>query len=307
LILVDVAGVLHRTVYAEFLSRLGAQLATGVYPADAPWFTSLVRIVLTRAESIPFSSKLVLGVAPVRQQLLRGDPNAIAAYALVEHDFSQALRAIKSPTLVIWGSEDKVAPLRTGQLAAATIPGARLMLVDGAGHMPMSEKPERFNAIVLDELRGRLEAPPYALQNAAIGSERVGSCNGRRGEHFSGDYGKLSLKDCPDAQITNARIGLLETAGSTVRIVNSQIRDGVNAKNSRLELTAGVVGGSPALALDSSSVDAAGTRFESDGAIAENQGAVPVMLYLSVSEVTRANGTPRYAHDVIRLRPKQRW
>jgi hypothetical protein len=307
LILVDVAGVLHRTVYAEFLSRLGAQRATGVYPADAPWFTSFVRSILTRVESIPFSSKLVLGVAPMRERLLRGDPIAIGAYALVEHDFSEALRAIKSPTLVIWGSEDKIASLRTAQLAAAIIAGARLTIIDGAGHEPMLQKPEQFNAIVQDELRGRLEAPPYALQKAAIGSERVGRCNGRRGEHFSGDYGRLSLKDCPDAQITNARVGLLEIAGSTVRIVNSQIRDGVEAKNSRLELTAGVVGGSPALALDASSVDAAGTRFESDGAIAENRGAVPVMLYLSVSEVARANATPRYAHDVIRLRPKQRW
>src|SRR5207253_557246 len=90
-----------------------------------------------------------------------GDPTAIAAYALVEHDFSHDLRAIRAPTLVIWGSEDKVAPLRTGQLTAALIPGARLALLDGVAHTPMLEQPERFNALVADELERRCRRHPF--------------------------------------------------------------------------------------------------------------------------------------------------
>jgi pimeloyl-ACP methyl ester carboxylesterase len=309
LILVDVAGVLHRAVYAEFLSRLGAQ-AAGVYLEDAPWFTSFVRTVLTRAERLPFSgSERILSIPQVRQQVLRGDPNAIAAYALIRHDFSRALRSVTAPTLVIWGSDDSVAPLRTGQMAAATIPNARLTIIRGAGHAPMFQAPERFNAIVLEELEGKLQAAPYALQKAPPEGAKVGVCDGERGQHFIGDYKEIRLDRCADAQITQSRVGLLLARDSTVKIVNSHIDGGIEAKNSRLELTAGSVAASAGrlpLHLDASGVDAAGTRFESEGAIAENRGAVAVALFLSVAETVRA-GKTRYVHEVIPLAPRARW
>jgi pimeloyl-ACP methyl ester carboxylesterase len=307
LILVDMAGVLQRAVYAEFLSRAGAHAATGGYLEDAPWFTSYLRAALTRAESVPISSGPLLSSAAVRQQFFRGDPNAIAAYTLVGHDFSYALRGIAAPTLLIWGSEDKVAPLRTGQLAAATIAHARLAIIRGAGHAPMLQAPERFNSIVLDELQGRREERPYALQKTAIDGERIGLCNGERGRHFIGEYKELRRDKCPDAQVTQARIGFLLVRDSTVRIVNSHIDNGIDARNSRLELTAGSVGGSPALGLNASDVDAAGTRFESDGPIAVNRGGARVALRLSVVELARPGAEPRYAHRVITLAPRARW
>jgi len=306
MILVDMAGVLHRSVYSEFLSRLGAQLATGVYPEDAPWFSSLVRTVLTRVESIPFSSQIVLQIPAMRQRLLKGDPNAIAAYALVEHDFSRALRGVKAPTLVIWGSEDRVAPLRTGELAAATIPGARLAVIRGAGHIPQLQVPQQFNPIVLDELQGRSKLAPYALPRREIQGDRVASCDGQSGQRYNGDYRELSLSKCANAQIANARVGVLKVTDSDVRILNSHIRDGVEARNSRLELTGVALGGGPALVLDASSVDAAGTRFESGGGIAANRGTVPVTVAVSVSEALRG-GAPRYVHEVVRLAPGNLW
>ena len=117
----------------------------------------------------------------------------------------------------------------------------------------------------------------------------------------------LILENCADVQVTDARIGFLRAANSTVRIVNSQIRDGVDASNSRLELTAGFVGGSPPLVLYATSVDAAGTRFEADDVIAANRGSVPVTLRLSVSEISPASAAPRYVHDILRLAPGQDW
>lgn len=310
LILVDMAGVLHRSVYAEYLSRLGAQLAVGVYPQDAPWFDSLVRTVLTRVENIPISGETVLGIPALRQRMLRGEPNAIAAYALVEHDFSRALRSIRAPTLVVWGSDDRVAPLRTGQMAAATIPGARLAVIEGTGHTPMLQATARFNGIVLDELQGRLQLPAYALERAASRTDRIGRCRGQAAQRFTGDYRELRLEKCADAQITNARIGSLLATHSTVRIINSEIREWTDAKHSRLEFTAGFArgaGGNPALALTATSVDAAGTRFEADGALVENRGAVPVALSLSVAEVVSPGAAPRYVHDILTLAPYKNW
>jgi pimeloyl-ACP methyl ester carboxylesterase len=103
LILVDAAGVLHRSVYAEFLGRVAAQRAIGM---DSPWFESVVRAIQLRAENWPVRGELALERAGVRRRLLRGDPNAISAFAMVEHDFSQVVRAIPPPTHNNRGAED---------------------------------------------------------------------------------------------------------------------------------------------------------------------------------------------------------
>ncbi len=303
LIAVDAAGVLQPSVYAEFLGRAAAGRAIGT---ESRWFDSLVRTIQDRAERLP-KSEIVLESAEARRRLLRGEPTAIAGLALAEHDLSRALRSITAPTLVIWGSNDKTAPLRTGQAVAGVIPGARLVVIPGAGHEPHLETPQRFNAIVLDELRGRLEAKPYALPRAKIQGGRTARCAGERGQEFSGDYERLILENCADVRIADARIGFLRATSSTVRIVNSQIRDGVGASSSRLEFTAGVVGGSPPLMLYATSVDTAGTRFESDDVIAANRGSAPLTLRLSVTELSRAGAAPRYVHDIIRLAPGQSW
>ena len=298
LVLVDAAGVLHLSVYTEFLARVGAQRAIG---ADSPWFEPVVRAIQNRMENFPVRAALVLENADVRHRILRGDPSAISAVAMVEHDFSQSLRAMTVPTLVIWGADDRIAPLRTGQALASAIPQARLVVLEGIGHAPMLEAPERFNPIVLDELDGRqLAAPPYALAAAPVSGNRAARCDGGRDQEFTGDFESLVLANCQQARITNARIGRLEVTRSTVRIVNSHVRDAVQARGSRLELTGGALAGR--LQLDASNVDAAATRFEAD-AIAANSGKTPVVLRLSVAQVSRSGYTPLPLHDIVRLAP----
>ncbi len=49
-------------------------------------------------------------------------------------DLRPLSRTIAAPTLVIHGSDDPLVPPACGRDIAATIPGARLMLVDGMGH-----------------------------------------------------------------------------------------------------------------------------------------------------------------------------
>ena len=94
------------------------------------------------------------------------------------------------------------------------------------------------------------------------------------------------LEHCQDAQISNARIGYLQAAHRPRRSrLNSHVRDGVDARNTRLELTARFVSGS--LVLDASSVDAAGTTFVQSPAIATNEGGEPAALRFSVSTVSR--------------------
>ena len=66
----------------------------------------------------------------------------------------RVLRQVQTPTLVLWGSRDRVIPLEHGAFMARQIPNARFAVVRGAGHMPFYEKPQQCNSIVLAFLRG---------------------------------------------------------------------------------------------------------------------------------------------------------
>jgi hypothetical protein len=63
------------------------------------------------------------------------------------------------PVVVIWGDRDTITPLEQGQRLAGLVPGAQLLVLDGVGHIPQIEAPQRFNDLLLkvvDGLRRRI-------------------------------------------------------------------------------------------------------------------------------------------------------
>jgi pimeloyl-ACP methyl ester carboxylesterase len=62
------------------------------------------------------------------------------------------LDEINVPTLVLHGADDEVWPVDNAHYLADRIPGARLHVIPGAGHMFMVEQPRAFNAAVLEFL-----------------------------------------------------------------------------------------------------------------------------------------------------------
>ena len=53
---------------------------------------------------------------------------------------------ISTPTLIVWGARDSLLPRADQQTMAAEIPGARLVIYDDVGHLPVIEAPERVAA-----------------------------------------------------------------------------------------------------------------------------------------------------------------
>ncbi|MGH2944022.1 MAG: alpha/beta fold hydrolase [Solirubrobacteraceae bacterium] len=68
--------------------------------------------------------------------------------ALQGHDAYARLRGIRVPTLVIHGSDDQLLAPINGDLVASLIPGARLELLHGVGHLFFWEQPERSAELV---------------------------------------------------------------------------------------------------------------------------------------------------------------
>ncbi|HEX8599583.1 MAG TPA: alpha/beta fold hydrolase [Chloroflexia bacterium] len=67
-----------------------------------------------------------------------------ASKTLHNDHVTDRLRDVTMPTLVVWGSRDRVAPLEHGAFLAKHLPSARLAIIRGAGHMPFYEKPAQF-------------------------------------------------------------------------------------------------------------------------------------------------------------------
>ena len=69
--------------------------------------------------------------------------------AATEHDTWEELPAIAVPTLVVHGDADLLIPTANGERLAERIPGARLVLIPGAGHMLQADGGATFRDAVL--------------------------------------------------------------------------------------------------------------------------------------------------------------
>lgn len=122
---------LARLGAAEFAARRGPRL---VSPAAPP---ALVRrVVDTMASSVR----------------LPGYRYAASSMAATAHD--HALTTLALPVLVVAGRQDTVTGVAESAAIAAAVPGARLAVIEQAGHLANQEQPAEFNARVADFWKG---------------------------------------------------------------------------------------------------------------------------------------------------------
>ena len=86
----------------------------------------------------------------LQEGLEKGNPDVLYGdlYACDRMDISSEVGKIAIPTLVVCGDDDKMTPPELSRFIAGSIPGARLALIEGAGHYVMREKPEEFNNVL---------------------------------------------------------------------------------------------------------------------------------------------------------------
>ncbi len=69
-------------------------------------------------------------------------------------DVSALLGRLRTPTLILHGTEDPIVPYRHGERFAAAVPGARLVTFQGGGHALPGREPVKVNRLIRDFVRG---------------------------------------------------------------------------------------------------------------------------------------------------------
>lgn len=95
-------------------------------------------------------------VKRVREMMVKTEPEGAAAalHGMAQRqDQTAFLSRIISPTLIIVGREDSLAPLADAELMHREIGGSRLVIIEGAGHVSNIERPEEFNRAFVKFLR----------------------------------------------------------------------------------------------------------------------------------------------------------
>ena len=80
--------------------------------------------------------------------------------AVGDADLTKAAESLTADTLLVWGAADGIAPLSQAEALRERMPNSQLAVIDGAGHLPMAERPETFNRILRNYIIGSEETVP---------------------------------------------------------------------------------------------------------------------------------------------------
>ena len=133
LVLVCSAGIRTKPALATRLKRRTARLGRwlAVYGG---WMGEKLRAEIYRRVQSPDYAN----AGPLRPTLVR----------VINEDLTPLLALVTSPTLLVWGEQDRDVPLAAAQVMTRLLPAARLVVFENAGHFAYLDQFERFRLLV---------------------------------------------------------------------------------------------------------------------------------------------------------------
>ena len=133
----------------------GSELSIAASAQMASWVGPLVSkgLAAARLRPSPATVEVARGYAslsdPRRRAAFLATLRSVVGVGGQRIDASDHLYlAAGIPTLIVWGARDPIIPVSHGERAHAAIPGSRLEIFEGIGHIPQLEAPARFVAVL---------------------------------------------------------------------------------------------------------------------------------------------------------------
>ena len=145
LVLCDTAAKIGTT--DSWNARIKAVETTGL--------ASIADALMQRWFSRTFRDTRKAELAGWRNMLVRTPADGYAAVcaALRDADLTAGVAGIRLPTLAVAGEEDGSLPPDLSRATANLIAGARFEIIDGVGHLPCIEQPERMAGLISEHLK----------------------------------------------------------------------------------------------------------------------------------------------------------
>ena len=308
LIMLDTAGILQRTVFVRHLAQLpeSYQWMEQLGPAKSLFNAALGKFnrfadrvtakVLTGLDHLPDPAQLLLSQPMAQRYLYRDRTNLNAALGLIYEDFSDALASVSVPTHIIWGQQDSVTPLRTGQLLASRMQNAQLHVIAGAGHVPMADTPQQLLAVLQQALQ---QAPKKPVLPEFVASAKDLHCNNQRDQVYRGHYRQVRIIGCRYINLQQLTAESVYLENAVVNMQDVRLVSGSTALtlyNAAVTLTNVDLHGTTALHSRNSKIDAAGVHFfGSEQAIRLTDDNA---LYFSVSRIVTPKQTVLHGYSL---------
>jgi pimeloyl-ACP methyl ester carboxylesterase len=143
-----------RGPYLKMFSRLGSGMLFGLAYRlmGRRAFRKLLRGIICDEEKI--TPAVIERAYRLRKDHGRAWPlwSSLRHLEIWEEELAPRLTKVAAPVLIIWGRDDRFFPLEVGENLHRLIPGSRLTVIPNAGHLPMWERPEIVNRVILDFL-----------------------------------------------------------------------------------------------------------------------------------------------------------
>jgi 2-hydroxy-6-oxonona-2,4-dienedioate hydrolase len=115
-----------------------------VSPVGMPSGRRLAGYVLPLLGALRMTTPTFLATLSI--DAVRAGPAAIVRGSLyaARADVREQARAIRAPTLLVWGDRDPLVPFALADEWRRALPSARLVVLPGVGHVPMVERPREL-------------------------------------------------------------------------------------------------------------------------------------------------------------------
>ena len=140
-------AMLYAVDHPERVERLVLEDASGMI-----WPLSVPLVAQNRDDAVKILKAVHGPDAPVPEWAVDAllEPGAgdlmkrVLAGGVLDYLVDAKLPSLKVPTTLIWGRDDGLLPVAYAEALQKKIAGSKLMIIDGAAHMPHRQQPEKF-------------------------------------------------------------------------------------------------------------------------------------------------------------------
>ena len=275
-VLMNAAGILEKASYLKFLTRMQKDTKLKSF------FAGISNIAMDFAVEVfdKFTSLRIL------KSIMDKNVDARIALALIETDFTDDIKALKTPTLVIWGGKDLVAPVRTGHMLNYHLANSKLEIIPEGGHVPLVVTPKKVAKITKDWLK---DPKSEQITFPELGDKEINCKSKELKEPLTGSYGNLRFRSCSNIILQNLTAKRIQFDHSKARLTNVKIISdevGLRTEESIVFATNLIIDAPTAILSEGSKLDIAGAIIKYTDVALKGGGN---LVYWSTSFQTRGD------------------